>query len=177
MSARDIRRAAERGHIQTNWLEGYCSFSFGSYQRVDRRHFGALRMLNEDWIASASGFAMHPHENLEILLIPLQSVTAHKDSLGNRMNVCLDELLVMHAGRGICHSQMNASDTEPDHHLRLCFCPSYVAMSPQWRLYALIQSCVGTDGSYGPAAIVSLGCPQSTSRREYFVRRCSPIVY
>ena len=123
MSARDIRRAAERGHIQTNWLEGYCSFSFGSYQRVDRRHFGALRVLNEDWIAPASGFAMHPHENLEILLIPLQSVTAHKDSLGNRMNVCLDELLVVHTGRGIRHSQMNASDTEPDHHLQLWFLP------------------------------------------------------
>ena len=55
--------------------------------------------------------------------MPLQSVTAHKDSLGNRMNVCLDELLVMHAGRGIRHSQMNGSDTEPDHHLQLWFLP------------------------------------------------------
>jgi hypothetical protein len=119
----EIRRAAERGLIRTDWLEGWCSFSFGPYQRRDRDRFGALRVLNEDWVAPDRGFALHPHDNLEILLMPLQSVTAHADSLGHRVDVRPDELLLMRAGRGIRHSQMNASRTERDHHLQIWLLP------------------------------------------------------
>lgn len=123
MNTFDIRRAAERGLIRTDWLEGYCSFSFGPYQRADRDSFGVLRVLNEDWIEPGSGFAMHPHKDLEILLMPLQSVTAHEDSLGNRVHVRADELLLMRAGRGIRHSQMNASTSDRDHHLQVWLLP------------------------------------------------------
>lgn len=123
MTAPEIRRAAERGLLRNDWLEGWCSFSFGPWQQPGRERFGALRVLNEDWMAPDSGFAPHPHDNLEILLMPLQSVTDHADSLGHRLAVQPDELLAMRAGRGIWHSQMNASATERDHHLQLWLLP------------------------------------------------------
>jgi hypothetical protein len=84
MSQLDIRRASERGVVRTSWLEAHYSFSFGPFQRADRDRFGALRVLNQDWLVPNGGFAMHPHENLDMLLIPLQSVTAHRASVTGR---------------------------------------------------------------------------------------------
>ncbi|MDC6168700.1 pirin family protein, partial [Paucibacter sp. XJ19-41] len=123
MNRYDIRRAAERGRIRNDWLDAFCSFNFGSYRAPGREGFGALCALNEDFILPASGFGPHPHRDLEILLMPLQSSVRHEDSLGNVLDVRPDELLVMHAGRGITHSQMNASATLQDHHLQLWFQP------------------------------------------------------
>jgi len=130
MSPPEIRRAADRALIRTDWLESWCSFNFGSDDRPDRERFGALRVLNEDWIEPSSGFPMHPHSNVEILLMPLQAVTAHEDSLGNRLHVRADELLAIRAGSGIRHSQMNASQAERDHHLQIWFLPRRKDVQP-----------------------------------------------
>lgn len=130
MNLPDIRRAGERALITTEWLESRCSFNFGPFTRPGREHFGALRVLNEDWIEPGSGFGMHPHENIEILLMPLQAETAHEDSLGNRVNVRADELLLIRAGSGIRHSQINASHTERDHHMQIWLLPRRRGAAP-----------------------------------------------
>lgn len=119
----DWRPDASRGTFQTAWLFARFSFAFGSYQPPDRQSFGALRVLNEDTIQPGSGFAMHPHENLEILMLPLRGAIAHVDSLGNVDRIDTDEALLMSAGRGIRHSQMNASMATPDHHLQVWLFP------------------------------------------------------
>ena len=49
----------------------------------DRMNFGALRVLNDDTISPGKGFGYHPHENMEIITIPLKGDLEHKDSMGN----------------------------------------------------------------------------------------------
>lgn len=134
----EIRRGAERGRMRTDWLDARFSFAFADYAPPGREHFGALRVLNEDFIRPASGFGMHPHRDMEILLMPLRSAVQHEDSLGNRLDVQPGELLVMHAGRGIWHSQMNASPEQEDHHLQLWLLPRRQDAEPgiAWRAFA-----------------------------------------
>jgi quercetin 2,3-dioxygenase len=93
------------------------------YQPTDRQSFSALRALNEDTIQAASGFKMHPHDNLEILMMPLQGTIAHEDSLGNLDRISTGEVMLMSAGKGIQHSQMNASQQSIDHHLQIWLLP------------------------------------------------------
>lgn len=119
----EVRRAATRGCLNTDWLEAYFSFDFADVHGPGGAHFGSLRALNEDRVAPAAGFAMHPHADLEILLIPLSGAVHHRDSLGNEFVVQPDELLAMRAGTGVRHSQMNASASEMDRHLQLWLLP------------------------------------------------------
>lgn len=126
----EVRRNASRGVLSTDWLEARFSFSFGTYRNLARMGFGALRVLNEDWIQPGTGFGMHPHRDLEILLIPLSGAVAHADSLGNQAVVRRDEVMLMRAGAGIEHSQLNASDREMDHHLQVWLAPRSIGLAP-----------------------------------------------
>ncbi len=102
-----LHKAQTRGSADYGWLKTNYSFSFANYYNPDRMNFGALRVLNDDFIAAGMGFNTHPHDNMEIITIPLQGVVAHKDSMGNAGTITAGEVQVMSAGTGIQHSEFN----------------------------------------------------------------------
>lgn len=108
-----LHTADTRGGANHGWLNAKHSFSFGHFYNPDRVHFGALRVLNDDSIAGGTGFGTHPHDNFEIVTIPLQGGVEHRDSMGNHGIIRPGEVQIMSAGTGIQHSEYNADkDTE-----------------------------------------------------------------
>ena len=115
-----IHRANSRAYFDHGWLQTYHTFSFARYYDPLRVHFGALRVLNDDTVAPGKGFDTHPHDNMEIVSIPLSGVLEHGDSMGN--NGCrlhTGQIQVMSAGTGILHSEFNGSETEPVQFLQI----------------------------------------------------------
>ena len=108
-----IHRADSRGYFNHGWLQTYHTFSFAQYYDPTRIHFGKLRVLNDEVIAPGQGFGRHPHDNMEIVTIPLQGALAHADSEGHEQVIRPNEVQIMSAGSGIWHSEFNHSDTEP----------------------------------------------------------------
>ncbi|MAN26384.1 MULTISPECIES: pirin family protein [Mesonia] len=104
--------ASSRGSANFGWLKANYSFSFANYFNPNRLQFGALRVLNDDIIAGGMGFGTHPHQNMEIITIPLEGALQHKDSMGNEGVIHEGEVQVMSAGTGVEHSEFNASKTE-----------------------------------------------------------------
>jgi len=104
--------ANERGHSDLGWLQSDFSFSFGPWYNPEKVHFGTLRVLNDDTIAPAKGFGMHPHDNMEIITVMLSGTLEHRDSMGNIGQIKAGEVQVMSAGTGIMHSEYNPSKTE-----------------------------------------------------------------
>lgn len=102
-----LHKANSRGHTNLGWLDSYHTFSFGSYYNPERIHFGALRVLNDDCVAGGKGFDTHPHDNMEIISIPLSGELKHEDSTGNKTVIKQGEVQVMSAGTGIFHSEYN----------------------------------------------------------------------
>lgn len=100
-------KASERGHANHGWLDAWHSFSFAGFQNPEKVHFGALRVLNDDMIIGGRGFGMHPHDNMEIVTIPLSGDLEHADSMGNKGAIGKGEVQVMSAGTGIHHSERN----------------------------------------------------------------------
>lgn len=117
------RPSSERGKTDFDWLESYHSFSFGDY--IDRAHvgFGPLRVINEDFVAPGRGFDTHGHADMEIITYVLSGALAHKDSLGSGGVIRHGDVQVMSAGKGILHSEYNASDSEPVHLLQIWIHP------------------------------------------------------
>lgn len=112
-----IHKAKERGHANHGWLQANHSFSFANYFDKDKMNFGTLRVLNDDLIAPKMGFGTHPHDNMEIITIPLKGVLKHRDTMQTDwQSVRPGEVQVMSAGTGIQHSEINGSD---DEHLSL----------------------------------------------------------
>lgn len=126
----DIRRAESRGSMQTDWLDAKFSFSFGPYRDPSRNAFGALVALNEDRVQPRGGFPSHPHEDLEIFILPLEGAVEHRDSLGNYGTVRPGEVQKMRAGSGIWHSQMNPCLDQIDHHLQIWLKPKTCGLAP-----------------------------------------------
>jgi redox-sensitive bicupin YhaK (pirin superfamily) len=118
-----IRRATDRGHFANDWLEARFSFSFGSWHDPRWPRFGPLLAINEDRVQPERGFAMHPHDNLEILMLPRRGRIEHRDNFGGHAVIAPGELLFMRAGTGIRHSQMNPSVDEIDHHFQIWLAP------------------------------------------------------
>jgi quercetin 2,3-dioxygenase len=108
-----IHRAEERGYADHEWLKTAHSFSFGDSYNKERMQFGKLRVLNDDVVAPGKGFDMHPHQDMEIITIPLLGALKHTDNMGNEAVVAAGEVQVMSAGTGIRHSELNASSSEP----------------------------------------------------------------
>jgi redox-sensitive bicupin YhaK (pirin superfamily) len=106
-------KSDERGRADYGWLQASYSFSFAHYYNPERTNFGVLRVLNDDWIAPGAGFGIHPHENMEIITIPLSGSLKHKDSMSNEWKpLYTGEVQIMSAGSGIKHSEMNNSSSE-----------------------------------------------------------------
>ncbi|MEI6595281.1 MAG: pirin family protein [Bacteroidota bacterium] len=104
-----IHKAEQRGHAQHGWLDTFHSFSFANYHDPEKVHFGVLRVLNDDTIEGGMGFGMHPHDNMEIITIPIFGGVHHKDSMGNSGIINTGDVQVMSAGTGIYHSEENAN--------------------------------------------------------------------
>ena len=104
--------ATSRGGADHGWLKAKHSFSFGSWHNPERIHFGALRVLNDDIVAGGTGFGKHPHDNMEIITIPLTGAIKHQDSTGGSGIIKPGEVQVMSAGTGVFHSEMNANSDE-----------------------------------------------------------------
>ncbi|MDP3359411.1 MAG: pirin family protein [Lutibacter sp.] len=108
-----IHKAANRGKANYGWLDANYSFSFANYYDPEKVNFGALRVLNNDTIQGGMGFGTHPHDNMEIITIPLSGALKHKDSMGNKwIAIEAGEVQVMSAGSGLQHSEMNNSPNE-----------------------------------------------------------------
>lgn len=107
-----LHKASERGFANHGWLKAAHSFSFANYYDSEKNHFGKLRVLNDDIIAPSMGFDIHPHQDMEIITIPLSGALRHGDNMGNEEVIKAGEVQVMSAGSGIWHSEFNASDSE-----------------------------------------------------------------
>ncbi len=102
-----VYKSESRGNANHGWLVANHSFSFGSFYDPSKIHFGALRVLNDDIVAPGKGFGTHPHDNMEIVTIPLSGTLRHKDSMGNQGDINYGDVQVMSAGSGIEHSEFN----------------------------------------------------------------------
>lgn len=122
----------ERGKNDMGWLKANFSFSFASYYDPNKINFGVLRVLNDDIIAADKGFGTHPHDNMEIISIPLEGSIEHKDSMGNTGVINAGEIQIMSAGTGIYHSEYNASRTEDVKSLQIWVFPKERDIQPRY---------------------------------------------
>lgn len=125
-----IHRANSRGQSKYNWLDSKHNFSFADYSNPERIHFGALRVLNDDIIQAGAGFGKHPHDNMEIITIPIDGALKHADSMGHEQIIGVNEVQVMSAGTGIFHSEYNASDAKAANFLQLWIFPNKKNVKP-----------------------------------------------
>ncbi len=132
MSNQVLHKANTRGHAHHGWLDSHHSFSFANYYNPERMHFGVLRVLNDDTIAPGTGFGTHPHDNMEIISIPLSGALEHKDSMGNKAVIRAGEIQVMSAGSGITHSEYNHSSSEPGSFLQIWLFPNKRNVNPRY---------------------------------------------
>lgn len=127
-----LHKADSRGHADHGWLNAWHSFSFASYHDPTRVHFGALRVLNDDTIAGGMGFGTHPHDNMEIITIPLSGQLEHRDSMGNTGIISKGEVQVMSAGTGIQHSEKNKNTAEILKLLQIWVFPDKKNLTPRY---------------------------------------------
>jgi len=123
---------SQRGTANHGWLEANFSFSFGNFYDPEMVQFGMLRVLNDDTIAAGMGFGTHPHDNMEIITIPLEGGLTHRDSMGSHATVRFGEVQVMSAGTGITHSEMNASEADRAKTLQLWIFPEQENVAPRY---------------------------------------------
>ncbi|TAL69981.1 MAG: pirin family protein [Bacteroidetes bacterium] len=129
---KEIYRNNTRGFFDYGWLKTYHSFSFSNYYDNNRIHFGKLRVLNDDTIAPATGFGLHPHDNMEIITIPLSGELRHTDSEEHSQTIKPGEVQIMSAGTGIWHSEFNNSDTEPVSLYQIWILPKEKDIQPRY---------------------------------------------
>jgi quercetin 2,3-dioxygenase len=132
MSNMIIHKASTRGRADHGWLNSFHTFTFSSYYNEDRVHFGALRVLNDDTVAPGMGFGTHPHNNMEIISIPLEGDLEHKDSMGNVAVIKHGDVQVMSAGKGISHSEYNKNSTKPVKFLQIWVFPDKKDVTPRY---------------------------------------------
>jgi redox-sensitive bicupin YhaK (pirin superfamily) len=155
-----IRRGAERGRTNWEWLESRHTFSFGEYFDPEHHHFSILRVVNDDVIGPGAGFGMHPHRDMEILTYILDGAVAHCDSTGAEGVTGVDEIQRMTAGSGIMHSERNASETDTLHLLQIWIVPERKGLKPGYeqrpilwtRPWTVLAAPAGEAGTVSVAA-------------------------
>jgi len=165
-----LHTANSRGHANHGWLDSHHTFSFANYYNPERIHFGMLRVLNDDQVAGGEGFGQHPHDNMEIISIPLEGVIEHKDSMGNATQLKAGEIQVMSAGTGIFHSEYNPDPDKILKFLQIWVFPSTRNTTPRYSqisleglakpdtLYQIVSPNADDDGAWiGQQAWFHLG--------------------
>jgi redox-sensitive bicupin YhaK (pirin superfamily) len=127
-----LHKSTTRGHANHGWLDSWHTFSFAGYYDPARIHFGALRVLNDDMVAPGMGFGMHPHDNMEIISIPLEGDLEHQDSLGNKQVIRQGDVQVMSAGTGVAHSEKNRNSDRTVRFLQIWILPNKKDVEPRY---------------------------------------------
>lgn len=127
-----LHAADSRGNADHGWLLSKHTFSFANYYNPERMHFGVLRVLNDDRVDAARGFGTHPHDNMEIISIPLEGDLEHKDSMGNAAIIKKGDIQVMSAGTGIMHSEFNKNSDQEVRFLQIWLYPNKRNVTPRY---------------------------------------------
>jgi len=127
-----LHKSETRGHANHGWLDTHHTFSFANYYDSERIHFGVLRVLNDDRIQGGMGFGTHPHDNMEIVSIPIYGDLEHKDSMGNHGVISTGEIQVMSAGTGIFHSEFNKNKDKEAQFLQIWVVPNKKNVTPRY---------------------------------------------
>jgi redox-sensitive bicupin YhaK (pirin superfamily) len=127
-----LHKADTRGHADHGWLNSFFSFSFAGYYNPQRVQFGVLRVLNDDRVEGGKGFGSHPHDNMEIISIPLEGSLAHEDNMGHKQVVTTGEIQVMSTGKGVFHSEYNNSPDQPVKFLQIWVFPNKLNVTPRY---------------------------------------------
>ncbi|TRW23970.1 pirin family protein [Flavobacterium zepuense] len=127
-----LHKAGTRGHANHGWLDSHHTFSFANYNNPDRMHFGVLRVLNDDRVDAGMGFGTHPHDNMEIISIPLEGDLEHKDSMGNTAVIKKGDIQAMSAGTGIYHSEYNKNKDKLTKFLQIWVYPNKRNVTPRY---------------------------------------------
>lgn len=185
-----IHKADTRGSANHGWLKAKHSFSFANYHDPERVHFGTLRVLNDDIVAPGMGFGMHPHDNMEIITIPLRGSLQHRDDMGNTAVIKPGEVQVMSAGTGVLHSEFNPSKTEEVNLLQVWVFPNKKNVKPRYdqKLFSpdgrvnTLQLVVSPDEENGSLMVnqdtwFSLGSFEKDKSIEYAVHKNGNGVY
>ena len=132
MDNKVLHKAETRGDANHGWLHSRHTFSFANYYNPDRMHFGVLRVLNDDIVAAGMGFNTHPHDNMEIISIPLEGDLEHKDNMGNVSVIRHGDIQVMSAGKGITHSEFNKNKDRDVKFLQIWVFPNQRSVTPRY---------------------------------------------
>lgn len=127
-----LHKAETRGNANHGWLKSRHTFSFANYYNPERMNFGALRVLNDDTVEAGMGFGTHPHDNMEIISIPLEGDLEHKDSMGNVSVIRHGDIQVMSAGTGIFHSEYNKNKEQRVKFLQIWVFPNKKNVTPRY---------------------------------------------
>ena len=127
-----LHKSETRGHANHGWLDSHHTFSFANYYNPERVNFGTLRVLNDDIVIAGQGFGTHPHDNMEIISIPLHGDLEHKDSMGNHGVINAGEIQVMSAGTGIFHSEFNKNKDKDINFLQIWVFPNKKIVTPRY---------------------------------------------
>ncbi|UUC47421.1 pirin family protein [Flavobacterium cerinum] len=135
-----LHKADTRGNANHGWLQSFHTFSFANYFNPERVHFGALRVLNDDTVAAGMGFGTHPHDNMEIISIPLEGDLEHQDSMGNKTVIKKGDIQIMSAGTGVRHSEYNKNKDKEVKFLQIWVFPNKRNVAPRYDQIALNES-------------------------------------
>ncbi len=132
MKKQIFHQANSRGEANHGWLKSFHSFSFANYYNPERMNFGVLRVLNDDTVSGGMGFGKHPHDNMEIISIPLEGDLEHQDSMNNTTIIRKGDIQVMSAGTGVYHSEYNKNKDETVKFLQIWVFPNKKNVSPRY---------------------------------------------
>lgn len=185
-----LHKANTRGHANHGWLDSHHTFSFANYYDESRIHFGALRVLNDDIVQGGMGFGTHPHDNMEIVSIPLKGALEHRDNTGRHEIIKTNDVQIMSAGSGIAHSEYNASKTELVNFLQIWVFPKVRYIQPRYDQKTFrpedrlnkIQTVVSPEKENGSIFInqdawFSMGTFARDFKSDYVIRRPGNGVY
>lgn len=185
-----LHKAATRGHANHGWLDSWHTFSFAGYYDPTRIHFGALRVLNDDTVAGGMGFGKHPHDNMEIISIPLEGDLEHSDNMGNTTVIRKGDVQIMSAGTGVVHSEKNKNNDQPVKFLQIWVFPNQQNVQPRYdqktftdadkqnKLVTIVSPIGESDGvNIHQNAWFSLGKLDKDTRINYQIKRDGNGVY